>query len=179
LCAEFESNLIRFPSSFEERVSGGAIKGLCLNETSVNARFDIVSVLATWSALVIEERALTSPPGRDVPELAAFLTRHLDWLLTHPAGVDFADEIAVMTATARRAGRPGFVPHLLLGYCVEEDCDGALYATGIAEDSPSRVHVRCEAGHEWQSHEWLMLARRVRDQEERRMSDADAERASA
>jgi hypothetical protein len=178
---EFESGLVRFPFSFEERVSGGDVKGLCLNEASVNARFDIIAVLATWCGMVAEERRLTRPTGRDVPGLAAFLTRNLDWLLAHASGPDFADEIVTMTATARRASRPGSV-HLPLGRCAEEDCESALYATGITEGAPSPVQVRCEAGHVWQSYEWLMLASRVRSHERQRpsrMSGADAGQATA
>jgi hypothetical protein len=86
LYEEFESSLTRFPFAFEERVSGGEMKGLCLNEASVDARREIISVLATWSGMVAEERRLAASPRRDVPDLAAFLTRHLDWLLAHPAG---------------------------------------------------------------------------------------------
>jgi hypothetical protein len=181
LYEEFESGLIRFPFSIEERVGGGDVKGLCLNEASINARFDIIAVLATWSGMVAEERRLTRPTSRDVPSLAAFLTRNLDWLLAHVSGPDFADEIVTMTATARRAGRPGSV-HRPLGCCAEEDCQGALYATGITEDARSPVQVRCEAGHMWQPYEWLLLASRVRGQESqppRRMSDADAGQAGA
>lgn len=161
LYEECESSLTRFPFAFEERVSGGEMKGLCLNEASVNARLDIISVLATWSGMVAEERGLTRSARRDVPDLAAFLTRHLDWLLAHPAGPYFADEVVAMTAIARRVSRSGAVLHLPLGHCVEEDCDGALFATRIAEDAPSSVQVCCEAGHVWRSHQWLALARRL------------------
>lgn len=179
---EFESSLIRFPFAFEERIRGGAPKGLHLNEASVNARSDMISVLATWSGMVVEERSLTRPIGRDVAGLAAFLTRHLDWLLAHPTAPYFADEVAMMTATARRASRPRPVQRLLLGYCVEEDCDAPLYADGIAADARSQAQVRCEAGHTWQAHEWLLLASRVSGQESYRpprVSNAAAQRAGA
>src|SRR6266851_359728 len=172
---EYESDLTRFPFAFEERVSGSEVKGLCLNEPSINARLDIISVLATWSAMVAEERGLTKPARRDVPDLAAFLTRHLDWLLAHSAGPYFADEVVAMAATARRASRSGPALRLSLGHCVEEDCNGALFATRIAEDAPSSVQVRCEAGHVWWSHEWLTLARQVSQerQQSQCMTDAD------
>jgi hypothetical protein len=164
LYEEFESSLIRFPYAFEERVSGGEVKGLGLNEASVNARSDIISVLATWAGMVTEERRLTRTIGRDVASLAAFLTRHLDWLLAHPTAPYFADEVATMAATARRASRPRSDLRLPLGYCVEEDCDASLYAAGTAADARSQAQVRCEAGHMWQAHEWLMLASRISGQ---------------
>jgi hypothetical protein len=178
---EFESSLIRFPFAFEERISGGEPKGLHLNEASVNTRSDIISVLATWSGMVVEERSLTRPIGRDVAGLAAFLTRHLDWLLAHPTAPYFADEVATMTATARRASRPP-VQRLPLGYCVEEGCDASLYAAGIAADARSQAQVRCEAGHMWQAHEWLLLASQVSGQESYRpprVSNAADQRAGA
>jgi hypothetical protein len=162
LYQEFESSLIRFPFAFEERVSGGGVKGLCLNEASVCARLEIISVLATWSGMVVEERQLSRPPRRDVPDLADFLIRHLDWLLAHPAGPYFGDEVAAMTATARRASRSGPVLRLPLGHCVEEGCDGCLFATRTAGGAPPSVEVRCEAGHVWRCHEWLALARQLR-----------------
>jgi hypothetical protein len=182
LYGEFESSLIRFPFAFEERISGGEVKGMRLNEASVNARSDIISMLATWSGMVAEERRLTKPIGRDVAGLAAFLTRHLDWLLAHPTAPYFADEVATMAATARRASRPRSVLRLPLGYCVEEDCDASLYAVGTAADARSQAQVRCEAGHIWQAHEWLVLASRVSGQESHRpprMNNADAQRAGA
>ena len=162
LYEEFESSLTRFPFAFEERVSGGEMKGLCLNEASVDARREIISVLATWSGMVAKERRLAASPRRDVPDLAAFLTRHLDWLLAHPAGPYFGDEVAVMTATARRASRSGAVLRLPLGRCVQKDCDGGLFAARTADAAPSSVEVRCAAGHVWRCHEWLVLARQLR-----------------
>jgi len=182
LYEESESSLIRFPFAFQERIRGGKVKGLCLNEASVNARSDIISVLATWSGMVAEERRLTKPIRRDVAGLAAFLTRHLDWLLAHAAAPYFADEVAAMAAATRRASRAGPVPRLPLGYCVEEDCDAALYADGTAEDARSPAQVSCEAGHRWQAHEWLVLASRMSGQESHRppqTSNADAQRADA
>ena len=168
LYEEFESSLIRFPFAFEERVSGGEMKGLCLNEASVNARLGIISVLASWSGMVAEERRLTRSPRRDVADLVAFLFRHLDWLLAHPAGPYFGDEVAAMTATARRAHLSDPVLRLPLGRCVEEGCDGGLFATRTAEGAPSSVEVRCEAGHVWRCHEWLALARQLRHEDSSR-----------
>jgi hypothetical protein len=142
LYEECESDLTRFPFAFEERVSGSEVKGLCLNEASINARLDIISVLATWSAMVAEERGLTKPARRDVPDLAAFLTRHLDWLLAHSAGPYFADEVVAMTATARRASRSGPALRLSLGHCVEEDCDVIPYGRQSSWSGKGRQHWR-------------------------------------
>jgi hypothetical protein len=60
---EFESNLIGYPFAFADRVSGGEINGLFLNEASAHARREIISVLASWSGMVAEERRLTTSPA--------------------------------------------------------------------------------------------------------------------
>jgi len=179
---EFELSLIRFPFAFEERARGGEVKGLCLDEESVDARSDIISVLATWSGMVAEERKLSKPIGRDVEGLAAFLICHLDWLLAHPIASYFVDEVATIAATARCASRPSSVPHRPLGSCVEDGCDASLYAAVTTADARSPAQVRCEAGHIWQACEWLVLASRVSQQErppDAAMGNADAQRADA
>jgi hypothetical protein len=160
LYAECELALTPFPVAFKQKVRGGETTGLALNEAAADARTNIISRLASWSGMVADERGVARPARRDVPCLAAFLASHLDWLLAHPAGPDFVDEVAAMAATARRAGRPDAVPQLELGRCVEEDCDRPLFATTAAQDTRSSVQVRCESGHVWRSNEWLLLARR-------------------
>lgn len=161
LYRECESALTRFPFAFGLKVRGGERRGLALNEAAVNARLNIESVLTTWSKVVAGERRLTKLARRDVTDLATFLSAHLDWLLAHPVGANFADDIAAVAATARRASRPGAALHLNLGQCVHQDCGGPMFATRSAQDGPSSLQVRCEAGHVWRPDEWLLLARRV------------------
>lgn len=63
-------------------------------------RSAIRTVLASWAGLVAGERGLT-PPARDVPALARFLCRHVDWLGRHPTAGDLVEEIHDLARTAR------------------------------------------------------------------------------
>jgi hypothetical protein len=162
LYEECESALTQLPFVLDHKVRGGERRGLNLNEAAVNARLNMKSVLATWSGMVADERRLSKLARRDVAHLVTFLMVHLNWLLAHPAAPDFVDEIAVIASTARRASRSGPALHLDLGLCVQDSCDGAMFATRSGRDASSSLQVRCEAGHVWRPQEWLLLARRVR-----------------
>lgn len=134
------------------------------NEAAIDARSDIVSLLASWAAMVAEERQLTKPACRDVRLLAGFLRRHLDWLLTHVSAADFAAELADTVDRARRASSPEPGLHLELGDCVEEGCGERLFVAGnITNDGPARI--QCAAGHAWHQSGWLLLAQRLRSSE--------------
>lgn len=161
LYQECEFALTRASLGFDRQVRRGKRRSLCLNETALDARADIVSVLATWSGMVTGERGVTKLIRREVADLATFLTIHLDWLLAHPAGPYFVDEIGATAMAARRACRPSPALHLVLGQCVQEGCRSALIVTNSVQDAAPSVQVRCEAGHSWQPHEWLLLARRT------------------
>ena len=158
------------------------MKGLCLDEESVDARSNITSVLATWSGMVAEERKITKPGGREVVGLAAFITHHLDWLLAQPTAPYFADEVMTITAAARRVSQPGSARRPPLGFCVEKGCDASLHVAGTATDARSSAQVRCENGHTWQAHEWLVLASGMRDREKSAaaaMRETDAQETDA
>lgn len=157
-----ESLLVRYPRAFAQRLAGSPAAGLSLHEPATNARRDIVAVLASWCALVADERLGVARPGcRDVSVLAAFLTAHVDWLLAHPAGSCFAEELVAVAAAAREVSRTGpapALPDVELGQCVEEGCDNNMIAARSADGRSSSVEVRCAAGHVWQAGQWLQLA---------------------
>lgn len=161
LYQECEFALAQVSLGLDRQVRRRKRQGFFLNEAALDARSDIKSVLATWSGMVANERRVTNLIRREVSDLATFLTIHLDWLLAHPAGPRFVDEIGAIAMTARQACRPRPALHLELGQCVQEDCHGALSVTSSIGDTTSPVQVRCEAGHAWQPHEWLLLARRA------------------
>ncbi|HEX8007020.1 MAG TPA: hypothetical protein VF482_11395 [Trebonia sp.] len=152
-----ESLLVRFPPAFIQRVAGGGTAGLVLDERVTEARGGIVAVLASWSGLVADERGV-SRPRRDAAELSAFLAVHLDWLLDHPAGPCFAEELLAAAAAAREVSDSGPRPGVELGRCVEEGCDHAMIAT---RSPASELEVRCAAGHSWRARQWLRLARQL------------------
>jgi hypothetical protein len=157
-----ESLLAHFPQTFVPKVAGGAATGLVLDEAVVNARRDIVGLLASWSGLVADERKVGRPRRRDVTELSAFLAIHVDWLLAHQAGASFAQELVTVAATARAASRGGATLEIELGPCVEAGCEHVMIARRAEGATSSSVDVSCAAGHVWRTHQWLQLAHQVR-----------------
>lgn len=154
---ECEAALLPRATGLRQKVSGSVPSGIALNETAVQARADIVAVLASWSALVVGERQVRAPGSRSVDHLSAFLVRHLDWLLAHPAAADLVAEVTALADSARRATHPG-PASLNLGRCVRPGCTGTVYSTRRPHEGPQ---VRCEAGHDWPSNQWLLLAKRM------------------
>lgn len=160
-----ESLLASFPQTFVPKVAngaGGTATGLVLDEAVVNARRDIVGLLASWSGLVADERKVGRPRRRDVTELSAFLAIHVDWLLAHQAGISFAQELVTVAATARAASRGGAALEIELGPCVEAGCEHVMIAKRAEGSKSSPVEVSCAAGHVWRTHQWLRLAHQVR-----------------
>lgn len=160
-----EQRLVRTPEALTERVSGAMATGISLNETAVTARSDILRVLSSWGALVVEDREVAGPDRLEVTRLVAFLDGHLDWLATHDAAADLATELAELADAARQVLDPDTTVRLELGPCAEGDCGRPVVATIRPCDVPIAHQVRCAAGHEWPPHRWLLLARRVEQAE--------------
>lgn len=166
-----ESMLVRFPPALAQRVAGGGTTGLVLDEGVTSVRSDILCVLASWSGLVADER-FVGRPGRDVGEMAAFLVRHLDWLLAHQAGACFAAELVGVAGFAREVCGSGSGAGRELGRCVEDGCEQVMVAgpgssgSGSAGSAGSAgLEVRCGAGHAWGPRQWLRLARQIQDRD--------------
>ncbi|MFF2703440.1 hypothetical protein ACFVUQ_34390 [Streptomyces cyaneofuscatus] len=143
-----------------DRVSGGSLPGLPLNTAAVEARSAIVSVLASWSAAVAQERGIAAPP-RVVARLAGFLLRHAQWLAAHTAAGELSREVAQLGRDAARVMGLGANRRLAIGDCVEEGCLGRLTAT-VRPDQPGvPAQIACDAaaGHRWLGHQWLELSR--------------------
>jgi hypothetical protein len=134
---------------------------LPIDEAAANARSAILTVLACWSALVADERAVTRPARRQAGELAAFLGRHADWLLAHPAAGEFAAEIGAVTKAARQAVHPRNEQRVLLGQCPHRGCAEAVFATRVSGEPSGSRDVRCDADHSWPPHQWLLLSRQL------------------
>lgn len=134
------------------RVRGGLPRGLHLHEDALNVRSRVVAVLASWSVLVASEHGVPGPGKREVATLATFLLAHLDRLVGHPAAADFVEEICDVAASARRVAFPDRAVPLHLGTCPHAGCGAAVRAS-----LGGRVRVRCDAGHAWPAHRWLLL----------------------
>jgi hypothetical protein len=157
-----ESALLPRRNPALQRVSGSRqATGILLDEEAITTRAGILGLLASWSALVVDERAVTRPARRHPADLATFLLRHLNWLLAHPAAAEFADEICQTTRHACRSAYTQPVLNLDLGPCIHSGCGADMTATPPTRDGKSAREVRCNAGHAWQPHQWLQLFRHI------------------
>lgn len=145
-----------------QRVSGSRQSpGIRLDEGAITARSGIVGFLASWSALVADERSVHRPPHRSPDALADFLLTHLNWLLAHATAADFAAEIAELTRHARRSAYTQPALRIDLGQCIHADCNAAMTTSPSACDDRRTREVSCSAGHSWQPHQWLLLSRQI------------------
>lgn len=145
-----------------ERVSGSKTVGIVLSDSVMETREQVVSGLASWAALVADQRALT-PPHREIRELAAFLLRNLDWLARHEAVGDLTAELTELTVAARIAAYRESSRHFRLGPCAHHSCEQPVLATVTATESTDDCLVACLAGHEWPMHRWIELNLETRD----------------
>lgn len=132
--------------------------GIRIDEAASTCRSEVLGLLRSWSALVAEECAVRGPASHDCAAMAAFLIRHLEWLLAHPAAGDFVDEVHAVSASLRKtinSGRPQFD----IGPCVRPGCDDRLVAMMSATSGKYEVH--CGRGHIWRADQWLQLYRRL------------------
>jgi len=130
---------------------------MALNERAMDARSDMVAVLASWSDMVVGERGVPAPRRRMVGELAEFVAAHLDWLLAHPAAVDFVSEIVAVGQAAHRAVDASSASREL-GRCPEPDCASPLRSNVLPGGG---FAVGCGAGHVLHPQQWLLLGRRA------------------
>lgn len=145
-----------------KRTTGGPLPGLPFNTTAADARSATLGLLASWTALVAEERRVSAPP-RDVGSLAGFLSRHADWLAAHPAAGEASREIASAARWARQVAFGERPRRIRVGRCIEADCDGELVAVLDPRNQDSTARIACESdpGHAWTASQWLQLGRRM------------------
>ncbi len=138
-----------------------------MNPAAAEIRSAIRTVLASWAGLVAAERRL-EPPSRDLPALARFLCRHVDWLIHHPAAGDIADEVQDLARTARNIAYPNSMSRVHIGYCPDGDCGGDLVALIRPHDDllPSEITCTISSAHSWPVTWWTRLARQIRSRGE-------------
>ncbi|UED85137.1 hypothetical protein [Streptomyces profundus] len=134
-----------------------------MNPAAAEIRSTIRNVLASWGGLVAEERRL-APPTRDIPTLARFLGRHIEWLARHPAAGDMVDEIRDLTRRARNIAYPNNVRRVPIGGCPDDGCAGELVALIRRQDDvlPSEIVCTVSPSHSWPVTWWTRLARQIR-----------------
>ncbi|MEU2283752.1 hypothetical protein ABZ614_17770 [Streptomyces sp. NPDC013178] len=139
-----------------DRTSGGPLPGMPFNTAAAEARSEIVGVLRSWAALVIEERGAGAP--RDTPaDIADFLLRQADWLGAHQAVGELSDEVNRCVRRARGVIDPAPRRRVPVGDCVVPGCRGALTAAAGRGSADTAVEVGCDTdpAHRWSGQEWL------------------------
>jgi hypothetical protein len=149
--------LVPRPKHEVERVRGGLPGSASINEAAISARSEILSTLASWAALVRDERQVLVSLRREVAPLARFLRSHLDWLAAHPAAREFMDELEETAAMAQRVVHPDATRTMEVGKCEHQGCGHPVYATFRAETGRSPALVSCGLGHVLGPREWLLL----------------------
>ena len=136
--------------------------GLPFNATAADVRSAMLGILVSWSALVVEERRVTAP-RRDIGSLAAFLSRHADWLAAHAAASEVSQEMAAVVRWARKVAYSEFPRQVRVGKCTEAGCPGDLVAMLRPQSRASSARIVCGAdpGHAWTGDQWLQLNRRI------------------
>ncbi|GHF10249.1 hypothetical protein GCM10017776_29990 [Streptomyces griseoluteus] len=160
-----------------ERTSGGPLPGMPFNTAASEARSEILGVLRSWAGVVVDARR--SGTARDrVPVLAAFLSRHVEWLAAHAAAADVCEEVAGLVRRTRRVIDPEPLSRVAIGACVETACSGELTAMVRPRQAHRPAEIVCSAdpAHRWPGHEWLRLSRRLAQEETRWLSAADIAR---
>ncbi|WEP00979.1 hypothetical protein A6P39_044810 (plasmid) [Streptomyces sp. FXJ1.172] len=137
------------------KVSGSRSKD-CLDISVLDARHNILTILESWSGMVVDKLRTPAPP-RTVVSLARFLTLHLHWLAGQAPAVDFADEIEALTGELRRTIDPEPNDlHTLIRQCVVDNCPGTISASAQRR-AGAGSSITCSSGHSWEVREWLSL----------------------
>jgi len=144
-----------------ERVHGGLPGGINLNDAAVVIRTDMVTVLASWAGLVVDERGVPRPQRRDVHALTDFLVQHLEWLADHSAAGEAAAEIATLVRVAEATISPDRAVWMELGPCDRSGCDRVVSVTVRGDGDRTLNMIRCEGGHVWPPRRWLMLKHKI------------------
>ncbi|HEV2778610.1 MAG TPA: hypothetical protein VGX25_04345 [Actinophytocola sp.] len=146
---------------FVERVNGRQPRGIVLSDAVVTIRSDILSTLASWCSLVVDERGVVGPNQLDIRALATFLVIHFTWLTAYPAAPDLVDELADLTEAARGVVLPSNHFRTEVGVCDQPGCGQMVYAESYSEEDQVPYRVACEAGHAWPPDQWLLLRGRL------------------
>ena len=119
----------------------------------------VPGLLASWTALLIDERALI-PPARTVGDMARVLDKHLDWITRQDWVEDFATELRELHSQLRSIGqqrrRIGSCPNTLDDGATTRQCGATLYAPLYGDTIKCWAH---DCGREWPRIEWLRLGR--------------------
>lgn len=173
---------LRRPGTQGQRVSGTGEEPTFINGKVVTARAQLLAVCQSWSRVVSEDRGLTLPA--ETPEaVAAFLVRHLDWIVEQSWVDEMAREVDRAFGRGRSLAFPSGARRITLKdpkgkavQCVERfpvcdvitrkasdgaRCDGCLQATVWPGDELVKGEITCsECGAVTPSSRWYGLGER-------------------
>ncbi|WP_049580846.1 hypothetical protein, partial [Streptomyces sp. SBT349] len=147
-----------------ERVTGSRDHGV-VNDTMVEARSTMRTVLGSWTALLCREQGLGRRP-EGVPMMARLLSSHLGWFVEHPAWTDFSDELDRLVTDVHHAVDGASLRTSHLGPCIRPGCEGTIVLTISLLTPDRRPGVACDTGHAWLPHQWLQLKNRIETMED-------------
>lgn len=161
-CGHALGGTIVSPSRLRERVAGTSEPSLPLNVGASDARTSVLHVLGSWTGMVVEQRKIAAP-RRTVADMAAFLAKHSDWLVSHSAATELVSEIAQLVRKTRAVLHSDPTRRLHVGSCVEKSCAGRLVALLHPEEKHTPLEITCQddSAHSWPGHQWLKLSRRL------------------
>jgi hypothetical protein len=130
------------------RVSGSSSAPLPINPAVADWRDQIRHDLVWWAIYVADERGIGLPIDR-VPDIAAWLGRHVEWIAGHRvAAVECPPVMRELVGRARGLLSPDGRKRIQIGAChdsVEEGpCGGTIWATCRAEDDPRPSEIYCD-----------------------------------
>lgn len=147
-------------------VSGTSSAPLPINPAVAEVRDQIRHDLVWWCLFTAEHRGIAALPDNRVPDVAAWLARHAEWIAGH--AVAAAECPPVMRDLAQRAHsllNPSGAKRIRVGACHDatEDgpCRGVLWATCRAEDDvrPSEIYCDGPCGTRKGPEEWRRFGR--------------------
>ncbi|MET7987649.1 MULTISPECIES: hypothetical protein [unclassified Streptomyces] len=140
-----------------QRITGSREAALPVRSAALEARRGVVTELSAWSRLVVDEVTDAAPPRRTVADMAAFLGRHVGWLVTRPEAGTFADGMARAAAGLRRENTAPAADLVPLGQCVEPGCTAEVFLPRRGGEGLLLRGPVCAAGHVLTPRQWLAL----------------------
>jgi hypothetical protein len=130
------------------RVTGSSAKPLPIRGDVADLRDQIRHDLVWWCLFVSERRGLDLPIDR-VPEIAAWLGRHAEWIAGHEvAAVECPPVMRDLAGRAHGLLNPSGAKRIQVGVCHDSTeagpCKGTLWATCRAEDDPRPSELYCD-----------------------------------
>jgi hypothetical protein len=136
LAEDLETTRLRQSRTGGHNIGGGhsTDRPLPWSEAASFAVATLRSTLVAWAQIVVDERGV-SWPHDTLPDISAFLLRHLDWLTHHPDAAEAVDELSFATRQAR-AVIDRAPDHWYAGRCEHVDLEAQVEAIVTSTPGP-------------------------------------------